>query len=477
MRTLCIWLLTLVTLAAAEPGKKPNILFIPIDDLNHWVGFLGRNPQAKTPNIDRLAKLGVAFSQAYCTAPSCNPSRASLMSGLRPSSTGCYENDQNWRSGISEDKLLNSHLAKNGYAVFGAGKIYHGAGDRGGHFDEYFAGKGGPMRLHPEAKDDGVGGIKFAPLAGTDEEMADHGVVTWCIEKMSRKHDKPWFIAAGLVKPHMPWNVPKKWFDLFPLDQIQLPPHAEDDLGDVPAAGVKIAKPSGDHAAILKSGRWKEAVQAYLATIAYCDYEVGRLIDAWEKSPEKDNTIICLWSDHGWSLGEKEHWRKFALWEEPTRTVFIWKAPGVTAPGGLCARPVDYASIYPTLCALAGIPAPAHLEGADITALLRDPKAEWKLPAVTTWMKGNHAVRSEDWRYIRYADGSEELYHNSSDPLEHVNLAAKPELVVKKAELAKFLPTKDAPDLPRGKGGEGEEAGGAKPAAKKGKGKGKKSAA
>ena len=123
MRTLCLWLLTLVTLAAAEPGKKPNILFIPIDDLNHWVGFLGRNPQTKTPNIDRLAKLGVAFSQAYCTAPSCNPSRASLMSGLRPSSTGCYENNQNWRPGISEDKLLNSHLAKNGYAVFGAGKI------------------------------------------------------------------------------------------------------------------------------------------------------------------------------------------------------------------------------------------------------------------------------------------------------------------------------------------------------------------
>jgi arylsulfatase A-like enzyme len=327
------------------------------------------------------------------------------------------------------------------------------------------------MKLHPEAKDDGVGGIKFAPLAGTDEEMADHGVVTWCIEKMSQKHDKPWFIAAGLVKPHMPWNVPKKWFDLFPLDQIQLPPHIEGDLGDVPAAGVKIAKPTTDHAAIVKSGRWKEAVQAYLATIAYCDYEIGRLIDAWEKSPEKDNTIICLWSDHGWSLGEKEHWRKFALWEEPTRTVFIWKAPDVTAPGGLCARPVDYASIYPTLCALAGIPAPAHLEGADITSLLRDPKAEWKLPAVTTWMKGNHAVRSEDWRYIRYADGSEELYHNSSDPLEHVNLAGKPDLSAKKAELAKFLPQKDAANLPRGKGGEGEEAEGSSKSAKKGKGK------
>jgi arylsulfatase A-like enzyme len=211
-------------------------------------------------------------------------------------------------------------------------------------------------------------------------------------------------------------------------------------------------------------------VQAYLATIAYCDHEVGRLIDAWEKSPEKDNTIICLWSDHGWSLGEKEHWRKFALWEEPTRTVFIWKAPGVTQPGGLCARPVDYASIYPTLCSLAGIPAPSHLEGADISVLLRNPAAEWQLPAVTTWMKGNHAVRTEDWRYILYADGSEELYHAAADPLEHVNLAARPEMAAKKAELAKFIPTKDAPDLPRGKGGDSEEGGGA-PARKKGKSK------
>ncbi len=472
MKPLFVALLCIVSLTAAEPAKKPNILFIPIDDLNHWVGFLGRNAQTKTPNIDRLAKLGVGFTKAYCTAPSCNPSRASLMSGLRPSSTGCYDNAQNWRPGISEDKLLNTHLAKNGYAVYGAGKIYHGAGDRGGYFDDYFAGgKGGPLKLHPEAKDDGVGGIKFAPLACKDEDMPDHSVVTWCIEKMSQKQEKPWFIAAGLVKPHMPWNVPKKWFDLFPLDQIQLPPHIEGDLADVPPAGVKIAKPQGDHAAILKSGRWKEAVQAYLATIAYCDYEVGRLIDAWEKSPERDNTIICLWSDHGWSLGEKEHWRKFALWEEPTRTVFIWRVPGVTTAGTLCQRPVDYACIYPTVCTLAGIPLPSHLEGADITPLLRDPAAAWKLPAVTTWMKGNHAVRSEDWRYIRYADGSEELYQDSSDPFEYVNLAGKPEMAEKKAEMAKYLPKSDAADLPHKSGGGEEGDDGAAKVIKKGKGK------
>jgi len=469
MRPLFLWLLTIVTLVAAEPAKKPNILFIPIDDLNHWVGHLGRHPQTRTPNIDRLAKMGVSFTKAYCTAPACNPSRASLMSGLRPTSTGCYENSQNWRPGISEDLLLNTVLSKNGYRVYGAGKIYHGAGDRGGLFDDYFPGKGGQLKRHPDAKDGGVGGINFAPLACADEEMPDHAVVSWCIEKMNEKSDRPFFIAAGLVKPHMPFSVPKKWFDLFPLDQIQLPPHLPDDLADVPPAGVKMAKPTGDHAAMLKSGRWKEAVQAYLATVAYCDYEVGRLIDALEKSPEKDNTIICLWSDHGWSLGEKEHWRKFALWEEPTRTVLIWRAPGVTPAGVRCDRPVDYSSIYPTTLALAGITIPSHAEGKDVSSLLRDPASVWSQPAITTYGRGNHAVRSDDWRYIRYANGDEELYHDAKDPLEYVNLATKPELAAKKAELASFLPKNEKPDLPRTR--RGEEGEGGEPAQKKGKGK------
>src|SRR5687767_5874237 len=224
-------------------AAQPNVLFIVANDLNHWVGHLGRNPQAKTPNIDRLAKAGVTFTKAYCTAPACNPSRASLMSGQRPSSTGCYSNGQNWRPGISEDKLLNSHFARAGYRVYGAGKIYHGAGDRGGHWDDYFPGDGGKEKLkpHPTAKGDGVDGIKFSPLACTDEEMPDYGVVTYCLKRMAEKGDKPWFIAAGLVKPHMPFSVPKKWFDMFPLETIQLPPHREDDLSDVPPSGVKMA--------------------------------------------------------------------------------------------------------------------------------------------------------------------------------------------------------------------------------------------
>jgi arylsulfatase A-like enzyme len=455
MKTLTFSLLAAMTLLAvsapqAPAADRPNVLFIAIDDLNHWVGFLGRNPQTRTPNMDRLAAQGVAFTHAYCTAPACNPSRASLMSGLRPSTTGCYLNSQNWRPGISEDKLLNTQFAQAGYRVYGAGKIYHGPGDRGGEWTDYFPGKG-QVRRHPDAKDDGVGGIQFYPLANSDEEMPDYGVVSYGIEKLNEPSDKPFFLAVGLVKPHMPFSVPKKWFDQFPLESIELPPHLANDLDDVPAAGVKMAGPNGDHAKILGSGRWKEAVQAYLATIAFCDSQVGRLLDALEKSPHRDNTIVCLWSDHGWSLGEKSHWRKFALWEEPTRTVFVWKVPGVTSPGR-CNRVVDYASIYPTLVELTGLPRPDHLEGNSLAPLLRDPKAEWTHPAITTHGRQNHTVRTERWRYIRYANGDEELYDESADPLEYKNLASSAEYTARKKELADLLPKDDAKNLPMSRG-------------------------
>jgi len=443
------WLFTLVIigLSSASAADRPNVLMIAIDDLNHWVGHLGRNKQTKTPSIDKLAAQGVTFTRSYCLAPACNPSRAALMSGQRPSTTGCYVNGQNWRPGIKEEILLNSHFAHAGYGVFGAGKIYHGAGDRGGHWDDYFPGQF-PTQKHPDAKDDGVGGIQFYPLATKDEDMPDYKVVSYGIEQLNKKHDKPFFLAIGLVKPHMPFSVPKHWYDKFPLDSIELPPHKVDDLADVPPAGVKMAGPNGDHAKIVESGRWKEAVQAYLATIAFADSQVGRLMEGLDKSAYKDNTIVVLWSDHGWSLGEKSHWRKFALWEEPTRTVFCWRVPGVTKPGGVCERTVDYSCIYPTLCALSGLEKPSHLEGQDIGSLLKDPAAKWDTPAITTHGRENHTVRTEGWRYIRYANGDEELYNDASDPLEYKNLASSPEHAAKKQELAAQLPKKNAENLP-----------------------------
>jgi hypothetical protein len=208
-----------------------------------------------------------------------------------------------------------------------------------------------------------------------------------------------------------------------------------------------MAGSAGDHARMLRSGRWKEAVQAYLATIAYCDAQIGRLLDALEQSLYRENTIVVLWGDHGWHLGEKEHWRKFALWEEATRVPYIWVVPSVTTPGGVCDRTVDLMSIYPTLCALCGLAPPMHVEGEDITPLLADPQSKWDRPAATTFRRNNHTVRTEKWRYIRYADGGEELYDHEHDQYEWTNLAGDERFTDVKDELKNLLPTTNKPEL------------------------------
>ncbi|MBM3875707.1 MAG: sulfatase [Verrucomicrobia bacterium] len=448
--------------AADSPGQgsKPNVLFIAVDDLNHWVGYLGRNPQTKTPNIDALAKRGVRFTRSYCAAPVCNPSRAALMSGLRPFTSGVYDNGNDWRTVITPDLPMTTAFRKAGYFVAGAGKIYHGAYERFSEWDDYLRNEGGGRaepKLSAKAKNDGVGGIKFAPLDCEDAALPDYRITDYGIAQLGKKHDKPFFLAVGLHKPHMPWNVPQKYYDMFPLDTIQLPPHSAGDLADVPPGGVRMAKPEGDHKAILESGRWKEAVQGYLAAIAYCDMNIGRLIAALDKSAYKDNTIICFWGDHGWHLGEKEHWRKFALWEEATRAPLIWVAPGLTKRDSVCDRTVDFMSIYPTLTDLCGIPTPKHVEGPSLRALLADPKAAWDRPGITTFRYMNHGIRTEGWRYIRYADGGEELYDETKDPLEWTNLAQQPEFAGKKAELAQHLPKDNKADIgPAAGKGEGE---------------------
>ncbi|HEX4129564.1 MAG TPA: sulfatase [Pirellulales bacterium] len=443
------WVPLLVLLAIARAplaaAERPNILFIAVDDLNDWVGCLGGNPQAKTPNIDALAARGVNFERAYCASPVCNPSRTALMCGVRSSTSGVYSNGINRRDTMANDlDPLNTTLRKAGYYVVGCGKIYHGDGDQFGQWDEY-----GPKAEgdQPPGKGEngGVGGITFAPVDATDEEMGDYRTVSWCIEQLNKKHDKPLFLACGLHKPHMAWNVPRKYYDMFPLESIELPKVLESDLDDLPPAGVKMARPEGDHATMLKSGRWKEAVRGYLAAGAFCDAMIGRLMAGFDKSPYRDNTIIVFWGDHGWHLGEKQHWRKFALWEEATRAPLLFTVPGMTKPGSVSPRTVDFMCIYPTLCELCGIDRPKHVEGVSIVPLLKNPRAEWDTPALTTHGENNHAVRSERWRYIRYADGGEELYDEQSDPLEWKNLASDPQYAAVKSELAHWLPTVNVP--------------------------------
>jgi arylsulfatase A-like enzyme len=445
MRSLIVSLLLIASSVLA--ADRPNVLFIAIDDLNHWVGYLGRNKQAITPNIDKLAARGVSFTRSYCAAPVCNPSRAALMSGLRPGQTGVYDNNHDWRKAIDIDKPLTITFRNAGYRVIAAGKIYHESYRRAEEWNDYLENEGGIPKV-PAVQSDGVGGIKFAALKDAkDGDFNDWNIVNYCIDQLGKTHDKPFLLGCGIHKPHMPWNVPQKYFDLHPLDQIELPPTTPGDLDDVPAAGVKMAKPDGDHAAILASGRWKEAIQAYLAAASYCDMLVGRLIEALDRSAYKDNTVIVLWGDHGWHLGEKEHWRKFSLWEEATRAPLIWIAPGVTKPNSVCERTVDFMSVYPTLLDLCDIARPAHVEGPSLKPLFVDPLAKWDLPAITTFGFQNHAVRTEGWRYIRYANGDEELYDEATDPYERVNLASKPEHSVVKAELAKHLPVSNLPEI------------------------------
>jgi arylsulfatase A-like enzyme len=451
-----IFLWLAAVLHAATP-QKPNVLFIAVDDLRDWVGYFGHNPQTKTPNYDRLSRMGTSFTRAYCASPVCNPSRAALMSGMRASTTGVYENGNDFRPLIPADKMLTAAFRNAGYFVHGSGKIYHESYRRESEWDDYLQREGGNPGV-PAGQSDGVGGIKFAPLNCQDNELSDWKIADYGIASLQKKHDKPFFLAVGFHKPHMPWNVPKKWFDLFPLESIKLPPYMENDMADIPPAGVRMAHPETDHVPMVKSGRWKEAVQAYLATIAYCDMNLGRLLDAFEKSAYKDNTIICLWGDHGWHLGEKHHWRKFALWEEATRSPFMWVVPGVTKPNTICERTVDFMSIFPTLTDLCGIPTPKHNEGESIRALLANPQAAWDKAGVTTYRYKNHSARTAGWRYIRYANGDEELYDETKDPNEYTNLAAKPEFAAKKVELAKFLPKTDVAD-PGGRQGAGAEEG------------------
>lgn len=454
------------TEAKPAPGSKPNVLIIALDDLNHWIGYTGRNSQTKTPNIDRLSAKGISFTNSHCEAPVCNATRASLLSGLRPYQTGVYGNGDDWRKVVSPELTLITTFRKAGYETLGSGKIYHGGFDRKSEWDDYLQneGKAGP---EPEGSK-GVGGIRFGAVDAQDSDLSDYRIVSYGIDQLGKKHDKPFFLTVGLHKPHMPWFVPKKYFDLHPLDSIQLPPNIENDLADIPEAGRKIAAPQGDHQKIIESGRWKEAVQAYLAAVSYADAQVGRLLDALEASEYKDNTIVVLFGDHGWSLGEKEHWRKFSLWEESTRTPLIWVAPGVTKPRTLSSRPVDFTAIYPTLTDLAGIPTPSHVQGKSIRPLLADGNAPWDGHALTTWLSGNHSVRTEQWRYTRYADGTEELYDEKKDPYEWVNLAGKSEFDAQKAELKKLIPTTNAPSVGKPDGdGKGAGKGNGRPQARK----------
>ncbi len=423
-----------VATALHAASARPNILFIALDDLNDWTGCLGGHPQARTPNIDRLAASGTLFNNAHCAAPSCNPSRTALFTGIAPWHSGVTDNRHKMRHLLPDAELLPRLLSRHGYWSAGSGKMLHYFIDAQS-WDEYYPEKtkedpfppnipwGPRPKSLPRAGEWQYVETDWASFDVDDEKFGgDYLVTQWIGEQLSRAHDKPFFLACGIYRPHEPWFVPKKYFDLFPLDQIQLPPgYKADDLDDLSAPAKAIAKNRYfEH--IQAHNQWRPAIQAYLASIAYADAMVGRALDALEKSPHRDNTIVVLWSDHGWHLGEKEHWQKYTGWRACTRVPLIIRLPGQIP--ALCTRPVSLLSLAPTLVELCGLPAQTAHDGPSLVPLLKNPLAEWPHAALTQLSRlGNHALSSDDWRYLHYHDGTEELYHIAKDPHEWDNLA------------------------------------------------------
>lgn len=444
----------------ALAGKsKPNVLFISIDDLNDWSGLLGGHPQARTPYLDRLADHGLSFENAHCPAPVCNPSRVAVLTGKRPSTSGVYTNQNPLRRAMPDIATLPQHMSSHGYKSFGCGKIFH-AGDPAS-WDVHSpsdgcgrppdAGRASPKRgTRPQNGIKGSGSFDWGPgRADRDGKYSDDRVADQVTRWLKQKHDQPFFIGCGFFRPHLPWFVPQSYYDLYPLDSIQLPTVKADDLDDVPAAGRAMAR-RADHQRITAAGKWKEAVQGYLASLSFADAQLGRVLDALVDAGLAQDTIVIVWSDHGWSLGTKEHWKKFALWEECTRVPLVIKVPGVTGQGVTCRRPVNLIDLFPTILDLCGVEQRGGLDGQSLVPLIQSPSAAWAQPSLTTHERGNHALRSERWRYIRYADGSEELYDHDSDPNEWTNLAGDSRHQQIKTDLARWFPTSDAPKAPTG---------------------------
>lgn len=484
------WIVIMMLMVcAAAHGQRPNVLFISIDDLNDWTGALRGHPQAITPNLDRLCAQGMSFTNAHCSQAVCTASRNSLLSGLHPATTGWYSSTSAMRRTydrvMGAHKMLPQYFKDNGYKTMAVGKIFHkGVSDYGDRTDDFWDEIAPDYRVPKDLKDrgDGYGGTKFYPFPQSGSQIVNHYgkafadghslcwgaleredmpggkmfdelIAEWAVDQLHRDHDKPFFLAVGFVRPHVPYTAPKQYFDLYKLDSIKIPQVPADEMADIPMMGKSIAFgtiKTGDHYAVvnLNDTYWRELVYAYLACTSFVDDQLGRVLHALENSQYADNTIVVLWSDHGQHLGEKKHWRKQALWEESTRVPLCFQLPNQKTRGQTCERTVSLLDIYPTLIELCGLPAAKRLQGNSLVPLIHNPDLAWDKPVLSTWYYRNHAVRSQDWRYIRYRDGSEELYDHRTDPKEHLNLAGNPQYADVIEAHKKWLPQRDA--LPAG---------------------------
>ena len=431
----------------ADDERLPNVLFIAIDDLNDWVGCLEGHPQVKTPNIDALAKRGTLFTNAHCQAPICNPSRTSVMTGLRPSTTGVYGLAP-WFRNVDELRglvTLPQHLSQAGYTTYSVGKIYHGRGWNSTGVNEFDVVGATERGLIPKEKrvstPRGGRGMDWAVYPFKESDHKDWKTASWAVEQLDQRPEHPFFMAVGFALPHVPLLATQKWFDLYPEDEVILPRMLLDDRNDTPRFSWYLhwKLPEPRQKFLLQEGEQIKIVQAYLASVSFVDSQVGRVLEALERNDLADDTIVVFWSDNGYHLGEKQITGKNTLWDRSARVPLIFAGPGVKE-GQQCIRPAELLDMFPTLCELCGLEVPDHLEGLSLVPQLQDAQAPRIRPAITTDNHDNHGLRTERWRYIRYADGSEELYDMVKDPNEFTNLAGDKRYFAEKLALKKQLP-------------------------------------
>jgi iduronate 2-sulfatase len=439
-----------ISRAAEPPARQPNVLFIVSDDLATRLGCYG-DPLARTPNLDRLAARGVRFERAYCQFPLCNPSRASFLTGLRPDTLRVYGNGTQFRQNVPDAQTLGQTFQKAGYYVARVGKLYHygvpkdigtDSLDDPPSWQERFNPRGrdrdeeqGIILLQPDGTASVAGpgpsnrfGATLSWLAqeGADAEQTDGKIAAEALRLMEQKKAEPFFLAVGFFRPHTPYVAPKKYFDLYPLEKIELPRVPDGHDASVPAPALATRKP-GQQA--MSDDLRRQAIQAYYAATSFMDAQVGQLLDGLDRLGLAEKTIVVFLSDHGYLLGEHGLWQKQSLFEESARVPLIIAAPGMKTAGRSSPRTVELLDLHPTLADLAGAAAPERLEGKCLRPLLENPQAAWDRPAYTQVLRkeAGRSVRTERWRYSEWGEAGAELYDHQADPRELRNLAADPQ--------------------------------------------------
>lgn len=446
-------------IAAAEPAR-PNILMIAVDDLRPQLGCYGAT-RMSSPNMDRLAAEGVRFERAYCMVPTCGASRASLMTSIRPAPKRFVTHLAYAEKDAPGITALHTHLKQNGYHTISNGKVLHHASDTAEGWSEpaWRPGVGGAtkgnaaaVKQTAAAKKKGAvrraRGPAYEISSRADEELPDGQIARKTIEDLRRLKamNRPFFIAAGFMKPHLPFVAPKKYWDLYPSDTIKLPANYHRPK-DAPDSAIHNSGELRAYEGIPKTGPVSDEtalglIRGYQACVSFTDAQIGKVLEELDRLGLAENTIVILWGDHGWNLGEHTLWCKHACFETSMRVPLIVRAPGVKG-GVATAGLTELIDVYPSLCELAGVPVPSHVQGRSFVPLLSNPSRQWKEQAIGRFGAGD-TIRTDTYRFTEYSPTqrgphARMLYDHRKDPGENVNVSEQPAQASKVAELTSRL--------------------------------------